>query len=101
MFWFLIPLFLIFWLLILRPQKKERQRRQQMIDNVHKNDKVVTIGGIHGVVKKIEDNELVLAIDAEDKDRMRIRVAKSAVHNVKSSEDTTEGPSEIPEEQQS
>ena len=82
-FWFLIPFVLIFWFLILRPQKKERERRRQMIENIRKNDHVVTIGGIHGIVKKVEDAEAVIAIDEDGRDKVRIRVAKSAINMVK------------------
>ena len=98
-FWMFIPLILIFWLLIFRPQKKERQRRQQMIENIRKGDKVVTIGGVHGVVKKIEDSEVVLAIDAEAKDKVRVRISKSAVHDVKTSGEEADAPSEIPDQE--
>lgn len=88
----IILIFGIFWLLVFRPQKKERDRRRQMVDNVRKNDKIVTIGGIHGVVRKVEDSDVVIAIDAEEKDKMRIRIAKSAIHDVKNAGDSALAP---------
>jgi len=88
----IVLIFGIFYLLVFRPQKKERGRRQEMVNNVRKNDKIVTIGGIHGVVRKVEDAEVVIAIDAEDKDKMRIRIAKSAIHDVKNGGDSALDP---------
>ena len=100
MLWYFIPLILIFWLLIFRPQKKERERRKRMIEGLRKNDRVVTIGGIHGVVKKVEDNEIVVAIDAESKDKVRVRMSKSAINAVRTADDEAssdnESPAEIP-----
>ena len=88
----IVLIFGIFYLLVFRPQKKERQKRQEMVNNVRKNDKIVTIGGIHGVVRKVEDAEVVIAIDAEEKDKMRIRIAKSAIHDVKNAGDSALDP---------
>lgn len=95
----IILIFGVFWLLVFRPQRKERQRRQEMVNNVRKNDKIVTIGGIHGVVRKVEDVEVVIAIDAEEKDKTRIRIAKSAIHDVKDAGDSglEPSPDSIPE----
>lgn len=47
---------LVMWLFMIRPQTKKAKLQKQFIDNLKEGDKVVTIAGIHGKVKKINDN---------------------------------------------
>lgn len=85
----LILIFLIFWVLIIRPQKRQQREREKMISELKKNDQVVTMGGILGTVRRIKDNEVVLVID-EKKD-IEMRVLKSAILDLRrKSEDKPE-----------
>ncbi len=68
---------LIFYFLMWRPQKKERQKHQQMIQALRKNDKIVTMGGIHGTVFAVKDNVIILKVD--DNSDVRIRVNRSSI----------------------
>ena len=54
----------LFYIILIRPQKREQQDRQRMLDAINKGDKVVTIGGMHGVVTDIdkEKNKVVLEL---------------------------------------
>ena len=79
----IIIIFLIFYLLIFRPEAKKRKERRRMVDAVVKGDTVVTSGGIRGVVKKVEDREVVVQID-KDKD-VRVHFLKAALIEVLSS----------------
>ncbi|MFH0962785.1 MAG: preprotein translocase subunit YajC [Planctomycetota bacterium] len=97
MLWYIAPLILIFWFLILRPQKKEKERRKRMLDELKKNDRVITIGGVHGTVKKVEDNDVILAVDDDTRDKVRIRISKSAVHDLEGPQSRTDEPSSPPE----
>ncbi len=47
---------LVMWLFMIRPQTKKAKLQKQFIDNLREGDKIVTIAGIHGKVKKINDN---------------------------------------------
>ncbi len=60
--WPFILMAAIFYFLLWRPQKKEQQRHQQMLDALKKGDKVVTIGGVHGVVVTVGDTKIALEI---------------------------------------
>lgn len=54
---------LIMWLFMIRPQTKKAKQQKQFIDNLREGDKIVTIAGIHGKVKKInDDNTLVVEV---------------------------------------
>ena len=80
-FGLLVPLAIIFaimYLLLIRPQKKKEQQRQEMLDRVKKDDKVVTIGGIIGVVSSMTDREIVVRLD----DNTKLRVTRSAISRV-------------------
>ena len=69
---------LIFYFLIIRPQKKRDKEAQAMIEALKKGDKVVTIGGIHGTVITVKEHTVVIKVD----DNARIEFSKSAVSSV-------------------
>ncbi len=73
----LVLMFVVMYFLMLRPQRKQQKEREVMIANLKKNDHVVTHAGIYGIVKQVQDADLILAID-ESKD-VRIKVAKTAI----------------------
>lgn len=79
--WTLLPLVLIgvvFYFLIIRPQRQREQKRQDMISKVQKGDQIVTIGGVHGSVVKVEDDSLLADVGSGT----RIRFDKNAVASV-------------------
>lgn len=77
MFLPLILMFVVFYFLLIRPQKKQQRERDQLIANLKKNDHVLTHAGFYGIVKQISDQDFVLCVD-ENKD-VRVRVARSAI----------------------
>ena len=74
----LVGIFIVFYLFIIRPQKKREDKRKAMIASVRKDDKVVTAGGIHGHVTKVDDTSVLLEVATNTK----LRVEKSAIANV-------------------
>ncbi|NLR62170.1 preprotein translocase subunit YajC [Chitinophaga polysaccharea] len=59
-FLFFGGMILVMWLFMIRPQTKKAKLQKQFIDNLKEGDKIVTIAGIHGKVKKINDNNTIL-----------------------------------------
>jgi preprotein translocase subunit YajC len=53
-------IFLILYWLILRPQRKDRERHQQLIQGLRKGDEVVTAGGLIGTVVHVEEDRVTL-----------------------------------------
>ena len=80
----MVLVFGVFYLLVWRPQSKKRKdeekKRQDMLTSLQKSAHVVTIGGIHGIVASVGEDEVVLKID--EKSDVRIRVSRSAIHQV-------------------
>jgi preprotein translocase subunit YajC len=70
-----IIIFGIFYFLLLRPQQKKQKEHQKMLESLKRNDRVVTIGGIHGVIQDIKKDTVVLKVDDETK----IMVDKTAI----------------------
>lgn len=70
------------YFLLIRPEQRRSKQKQSLLGGLKKNDKVVTIGGIYGIVSNVkpDDDEVVIKID-EDKD-VKIRVSKSSIAQV-------------------
>lgn len=75
-----VPIIVLFYFLLIRPQRAEQQKRQAMLDMVKKNDRVVTIGGIYGVVANVQrdEDEITLKVDESNNTRLRVTVAAVA-----------------------
>jgi preprotein translocase subunit YajC len=67
----------IIYFLILRPQKRVEQERQDMQARVKKNDHVVTQGGLKGIVTSVKDDEVTLKVDEQN--NVRIRFTRSSI----------------------
>lgn len=73
---------LVMYFLMLRPQSKERKKREAMLSAVKKNDRVVTIGGILGTVISVKDDEITLKVD--ESSNTKITFTRSAIQRVSS-----------------
>lgn len=75
----IIPLalmILVFWFLIIRPEKKRSKELQNMLDNLQIADEVVTNGGIVGLVVSLQKDTVLIETGS---DRTKIRVLRSAI----------------------
>ncbi|CAN5482749.1 hypothetical protein BH23BAC4_BH23BAC4_11590 [soil metagenome] len=71
-------IFAVFYFFIIRPQKKREDTRKAMIGSVAKGDKIVTIGGVHGVVTRVDDATVLAQVD----DTTKLRIDKNAIASV-------------------
>ena len=71
----MVAIFVIFWLFMIRPQQKRQKELQQKRDALGINDRIVTSGGLYGVIKDIKETEFVVEIA----DGVRVRVDKGSV----------------------
>lgn len=92
-----ILMFVVMYFLILRPQKKRERERKELLAMIKKNDRVVTAGGIHGIVISVRENDVVLRID--DAKDVKVKVDRGSVATVlEASHEDTEEPNEIAKE---
>jgi preprotein translocase subunit YajC len=66
---------LIFYFLMIRPQRKRQQELQNQINSLKGGDTIVTTGGLHGIVSSLQEKTLTLKIA----DNVKIKIEKSAV----------------------
>jgi len=59
----LVAIVAIFYFLILRPQKKRQQETQKMLSALRKGDRIVTIGGIHGIIQNVKESTVIVKVD--------------------------------------
>jgi preprotein translocase subunit YajC len=76
-------IFLIFFFMIIRPQQKRAKEREKMLSNIEKGDKVVTSGGLHGVVAGIDEKTILLQVS----DNVKLKFDRSAIAVVSSSKE--------------
>nr|WP_092069707.1 preprotein translocase subunit YajC [Dendrosporobacter quercicolus]NSL46469.1 preprotein translocase subunit YajC [Dendrosporobacter quercicolus DSM 1736] len=65
----------VFYFLLYRPQKKEQQRRTNMLDSLKKGDRVITAGGIHGAITALTEKLVTIKIA----DKVEINVSRTAI----------------------
>jgi preprotein translocase subunit YajC len=75
-----LPIGILFWLLLIRPQRKEQAQRQTLLAAIKKNDRVVTIGGIYGVVTNVhrEADEVTIKVDEATNTKLRLTLGSIA-----------------------
>ncbi len=77
-----LPLFLILYLLLIRPQQQQKKKLEQMLKTLKKGDRVLTTGGIFGTVVGVDDAKAVLKIS----DDVKVEFSKSAIVQVMTAE---------------
>jgi preprotein translocase subunit YajC len=79
----LMPLmlcFVVFYFLLILPERRKQKARVAMIKNVKKGDQVVTTAGILGKVTRVDERDVVVQVDKDNDVRMHF--LKSAIHEV-------------------
>ena len=87
----MIAIFLIFYLLLIRPQQRRQREHEKTLAAIEKGDRVVTAGGLHGTVTGVTDDVLTVEIAAVRGERVRVKVSRARIESVqkgKGEEDT-------------
>ena len=78
----MIMIGLLFYFLIARPERKRKAEMQDMLGNLKKNDRVVTVGGLYGVVVNVSKDAEDVTLRIDDSNNTRLRVLRSAISRV-------------------
>jgi len=89
---FLGGMLVLFYVLIVMPQRRRRQAQSQLLRDVEVGDEVMTLGGIFGFVREVEDHHVVLEIAPDT----RVRLAKSAI-TARTEAEAEEEPADSPD----
>ena len=77
-----VPILLIIYFLIIRPQRQQQKKLKEMLDALKKNDEIVTTSGIHGTVAIIKEKTVVVRVD----EGCRIEFDRESIASVTSGE---------------
>lgn len=80
----LVLIFIVFYFFLIRPQQKKQKDRDKLLDALKKGDKVVTIGGIHGVVAGIDTEKKTVLVQVGE--NMKLKFDRSAISSIEKSE---------------
>ena len=88
-FWLMmIAIFVVFYFFMIRPQQKKQKELQKQRDAIKKGDKVITAGGIYGVIKEVQETTFLIEVSKD----VTIKVDKGSVYV--SAEDAQQAPKE-------
>ena len=71
--------FVVFWLILIRPQRKKDKQVKEMLNNLKAGDRVCTIGGIYGTITGIRDEDITLSVGSQN---MTMVVARWGIRSV-------------------
>ncbi len=74
----LILMFAVFYFLLIRPQQKKQKEHQRMVAELQKGDRVITSGGIHGVISSVKDDTITVKVA----DNVKLEISRGNVSGV-------------------
>ncbi len=88
----LILIFVVMWLFMIMPQRKQQKKMEEFRKSLKKGDKVVTAGGIYGTIAEVSENErtVLLKVDGD----VKLRVDKASLQRDFSESDAPQQPVE-------
>jgi preprotein translocase subunit YajC len=75
----LLAMFVLLWVLLIRPQRQRQHKQQQLLQSVEPGDEVLTVGGLYGIVRDIDEEDDLIVEIAEG---IQVRIARRAVGGV-------------------
>jgi preprotein translocase subunit YajC len=75
----LLAMFVLLWVLLIRPQRQRQAKQQQLLSSVEPGDEILTVGGLYGIVRDIDEEDDLIVEIAEG---IQVRIARRAVGGV-------------------
>jgi preprotein translocase subunit YajC len=88
-----VAIIVLFYFLLIRPQRRDQARRQAMLSEIKKNDRVITAAGIYGVVTNVRREADEVTIKVDEATNTKLRVTLSSVARVLGDEPSDQPPS--------
>ena len=80
MLFLFVPLMVVWYFLLIRPQRAQAKKREDVLKNIRRGDQIVTGGGIVGKVTKVVDDK---ELEVEIAEGVKVRVVRSAISEVR------------------
>lgn len=71
----MVLIFVVMWFFLIRPQQKKQKELAKFRNELKKGDKVVTVGGIYGVVAELKDKFIIMEVDSN----VKLRVDRNCI----------------------
>ena len=78
----LILIFVIFYFLLILPQRRKQKEHREMVRNVKKGDKIITTGGLYGTITKLKKNY----VEIEVANQVKLRVQRNCISQLRGEE---------------
>jgi len=82
----MILIFVLFYFMMMRPQQKERAKLRDLLENLKKNDRVVTAGGILGTVVNVQKESPYVTIRIDDQTNAKLKIKRTSIISVEMEE---------------
>jgi preprotein translocase subunit YajC len=79
----LVLIFVIFYFLLIKPQQKRAKEHKQMIDSIKRGDKIITTGGVYGVIESVGTNTVTVKIS----ENVKVKFGKAYIAAVRATSD--------------
>ena len=76
---YLVIIFAVMYFIMIRPQRKQEKQQQAMINAVKVGDEIITIGGVHGKITKIKDNDITIVTSTQ---KTSLEISRWAIKDV-------------------
>ena len=86
-------LFAVFWLVLIRPQRRRQLQQSRLLDDLEVGDEIVSSGGLFGVIREVDETEL----HVEVADGVVVRMARRAVAGLVERDEPEPEPAAEPE----
>ncbi|MCE9605229.1 MAG: preprotein translocase subunit YajC [Planctomycetia bacterium] len=86
---------ILFFFMVLRPQQREQRKRDELLKAIKKNDRVLTTGGIFGVVTNVQSEANEVTIRVDEKNDTKLRLQLSSIARVLAEGDASDSKTEV------
>ena len=93
----LLAMFVLLWVLLIRPQRRRQLKQQQLLTNIEPGDEILTVGGLYGIVRDIDEEDDLIVEIAEG---IQVRIARRAVGGVVKPDESEDEAVEEPEHEE-
>ena len=75
----MVIVMVVLWFMMIAPQRKQQKQREQMLKSLKKGDKVITIGGMHGEIIEIDEEDVKLRVA----DKTEVKFTRGSIAKIK------------------